>query len=114
MGMVSIKSHARLRLLSALFMFCFVSVPAFAQDDPDPNSPTPVLLRAKNSKRVLAVMADTSARVDPSSAVREAFPPGSRIAFFVSGIRLMEGEGANSFRVHAEDSRGRKYRFPVV
>ena len=112
--MVSYRSRAGSRLLSALFVFCSLAVPVFSQDDPDPNSPSPVLLRVKNSKRVLAVQAETGARINLNAPAQAAFPPNSRIALFVSGIRLMEGEGANAFRVQAEDSRGRKYRFPVI
>lgn len=113
--MVSTRSQMYLRLFSALFLFCVVWSPVNAQtEDPDPNSPTPVLVRAKNSKRVLAVPADSGARVGPNSAARESFPPNSRIAVFVTNVELMEGEGANAFRIHVEDSRGRQYRFPVV
>jgi uncharacterized protein (DUF1800 family) len=111
--MVSIRSRASLRLLGALFLL-FSAVPAISgQDDPDPNSPSPAVLRTRDAKRVLAVPADSTVRLEPEAA-RDAFSPNSRVAMFVSGIRLMEGEGANAFRIHAEDSRGRHYRFPVV
>lgn len=113
-GMVSMKSQTLLRIFTAVFVLCFVSIPSFAQDDPDPNSPAPVLLRAKDSKRAYAVSADDSQRVSLSSVNREAFPPNSRVAIFVKNVDLMDGEGANAFRVYVEDSRGRQYRFPVV
>ncbi len=108
------KSHVLLRLFTAVFVLCLVSILSFAQDDPDPNSPTPVLLRAKDSKRVFAVPADSAQSVNLSMANRESFPPNSRVAIFAKNVVLMEGEGANAFRVYVEDSRGKQYRFPVV
>lgn len=114
--MVSMKSQALLRVFMAFFVFCLVSIPAFAQslDDPDPNSPTPVLMRAPDRKRILTVSADAVAQPEPNAPASDSFPPNSRVAIFVRDIKLMEGEGANAFRVLAEDSRGRTYRFPVV
>ena len=107
------KSHTFLRIFTAVFVLCLGWIPAFAQDDPDPNSPTPVLTRARGSNYVYAVPVDDGQRASLSSANREAFPPNSRIAIFVTSVDLMDGEGANAFRVYAEDSRGHEYRFPV-
>ena len=112
--MVRLSSQALLRLFGALLAFCALSIPVFGQEDPDPNSPTPVLVRASGSKRVLAVPFESASRISPRSDGRDAFEPNSRIAVFVTGIDLMTGEGATAFRVYAEDSRGRNYRFPVV
>src|SRR5688572_23471773 len=113
--MVTPRSRSLLRLFSALFVFCVLSTPLQGQDDPDPNSPTPVLVRASGSKqRIFAVPVDSGARVNLRSEGREAFAPNSRFAIFVTGIELMPGEGENAFRIYAEDSRGRNYRFPVV
>ena len=36
------------------------------------------------------------------------------IIFYIKNISLLEGEGANAFRVYAQDSTGREYRFPVL
>ena len=33
---------------------------------------------------------------------------------YVSNLSLMPGEGANAFRIYAEDARGRVFRFPVI
>ena len=42
--------------LSCLILFiCFSSVQIFAEDDPNPDSPTPVLLSQTNSSQILAV-----------------------------------------------------------
>ncbi len=108
------KSQGLLRIFTAVFVLCFVSVPAFAQDDPDPNSPTPVLLRARGSKRAYAVPADETKRINLASPNREAFPPNSKVVIFVTNVDLMDGEGADAFRVIVEDSKGRQYRFPVT
>jgi len=112
--MVSMKPHIILRIFTAAFAVCLLVIPAFTQDDSDPNSPTPVLLSAKSPKRVLAVAAGKAARIDPSTASREAFSPNSKIALYVTNVNLMDGEGANAFRVYAEDAKGRQYRFPVL
>ncbi len=40
--------------------------------------------------------------------------PNSKIVLFVTNLDLMEGEGANAFRVNVEDIKGRQYRFPVL
>jgi uncharacterized protein (DUF1800 family) len=111
--MLRMKAQRFLRIFTALLVLGFVSIPIAAQDDPDPNSPTPVLMRAPGTKRVLAVSAD-SGRVTPNSPNVESFPPNSRVAVFVQNIELMEGEGANAFRIYAHDARGREYRFPVI
>ncbi|MGD9562633.1 MAG: DUF1800 family protein [Pyrinomonadaceae bacterium] len=111
--MFSIETRHYLRIFTAIFVLCLASFPANAQDDGDPNSPTPVLMRAPGLKRVLAVSAENG-RVRPNDPNIEAFPPNSRVGVFVRDIKLMDGEGANAFRVYAEDARGRTYRFPVV
>ncbi len=108
------KSQILLRIFTAVFVLCLISIPSFAQDDPDPNSPTPILMRARGTQYVHAVSAEDGRRASLTSSSRDAFPANSRIAIFVSNVDLMEGEGANAFRVIVEDSRGRQYRFPVV
>ena len=108
------KSQVLLRLFTAVFVLCLVTIPAFAQEDTDPNSPTPVLVRVKRSMRLYAVQADEGQRVSLSSASVEAFPLNSRIAIFVQNVDLLAEEGASAFRVFIEDSQGRQYRFPVV
>lgn len=87
--------HQRL-ILSILFCgVLLLSSAVFAQPDPDPNSPVPVLLD-----------------VSQTTSVRVA--PGSRVLFYVTNVDLMEGESANAFRVYAEDSNKRLYRFRVL
>lgn len=100
--------------LSALFVVLVSLFPVFAQGDPDPNSPTPVLLSAEGSTRALAVTKNRFGRASLSKVRERAFAPGNRVVLFVTNIDLMDGEGANAFRMYAEDAKGRKYRFPVL
>ena len=80
----------------------------------DPNSPTPILLSQEDSTRALTGSPDAIARKGRSLMSDTAFAPGSKVNIFVTNLDLMEGEGANAFRVYAEDAKGRHYRFPVL
>ncbi len=111
--MLRMKAHRYFRVFTAFLVLFFVSSFAAAQDDPDPNSPSPVLMRVPGAKRVLAVDGN-GIRINPSVPNIESFPPNSRVAIFVQNIATMPGEGASAFRVYGEDARGRSYKFPVV
>ncbi|MGI8812916.1 MAG: DUF1800 domain-containing protein [Pyrinomonadaceae bacterium] len=107
-----------LRRLSGIFLatLMFLSTAAFAQDntDPDPNSPTPVLLSENDSTRALVSAPNQrKGRTAPLAASR-AFALGNKINLFASNIALMDGEGVNAFRINVEDAAGRAYRFPVI
>jgi uncharacterized protein (DUF1800 family) len=91
-----------------------LAIPALAQVDPDPNSPTPVLLSQPDSNRALAVTKNELGRVDLSKVESRAYLPGKRIILFVANITLMEGEGANAFRTSVMNRTGQVYRFPVL
>ena len=105
----------RITLVFGALLFLFSSTHVFGQlDDPDPNSPTPVLLSQDASVRALAAPAGQASRKGLSSLRYSVFEPGSAVELFVRNLRLMDGEGANAFRVYAEDSAGHKFRFPVV
>ena len=99
------------RALLLLFCFCFV---AFGADDPNPDSPTPVLLSETDATRVLAVEAGNWNGNLPKSAQR-AFRVGQKsvVTLFVTNLDLLEGEGANAFRVYLIHRNGRSYQFPV-
>lgn len=109
--MVSIGWRNFLRIV-VISLLAF-PVAAFAQDDPDPNSPTPVLLTEKDSKRAQAVAAGKSASAR-MSRLTSAFKPNSKVILFAANLDLEEDEGANAFRIYAQDSKGRGYRFPVM
>jgi hypothetical protein len=90
------RKHFQQRLiLQILFCGILFTSAAFAQTDPDPNSPTPVL-------------------VDVLQTTPELVGTGSRILLRVTNVDLMDGEGANAFRVYAEDANKRLFRFRVL
>jgi len=104
-----------LPLLGALFVSVWLAFPTFAETDPNPNSPTPILLSAPDSTRALATpQTGKSVRDGLPRAQNNSFELNSRAVLYVTNIDLMKGEGASAFRVYAEDARGRHYRFPVL
>ena len=109
--MMSRKSRLCGQILSAGFLIFLSAFATFAQFDPDPDSPTPVLISGKDSLRALAMSAGREG-VSPRNA--EAFLPNSRVIIYVSNVDLLEGEDSGAFRLYVEDAKGRKYRFPVV
>ena len=84
-----------------------------AQVDPNPNSPTPVLLSSAESRYAMTAPVGSK----PIRTSRESSFPlnlNVRTMLFIKNIQLMKGEGANAFRVYAEDSSRRLFRFPVL
>jgi uncharacterized protein (DUF1800 family) len=114
--MIGRKSCLSVNVLSiglALFLLFF---PVFAQEDPNPDSPTPVLLSEADSTRALTQL-PTTLKARRGSQLRfqaKAFSLNSEIVLYVTNIELLNDEGASAFRLFAEDSKGRKYRFPVL
>jgi len=78
------------------------------------DSPNPVLISESNSTRALSNPPLRNTRNGRGSFTPRGYQPGQEVTVFVSSLSLMQGEGPNSVRVYAEDSRGRIYRFPVV
>ena len=99
---------------SVLLSICAVllSVNSLAQQDPNPNSPAPVLISGKSLDRALVVDALKNPKDLPSSE-KEAFSVGDEVSIFISGPELMPNEKANAFRVYAKDRRNRMYLFKV-
>lgn len=99
----------RLLFVQFLIILCFL-VPAFGQDDPDPNSPSPILISETASDRALAVDAGAFRGRLPLSG-RSAFEPGPDRSFilFLRPLPLLPGEGANAFRVYLKQSNGRTF-----
>jgi uncharacterized protein (DUF1800 family) len=112
--MLSRKLRFLLQVLSACLVVFLLVLPALAEEDADPNSPTPVLLSEPDSTRALATDADNIGRGTLPKPQSSAFALNQKIVLFVTNIDLMEGEGANAFRVYIEDAQGRQYRFPVL
>lgn len=105
-------SRLRFQITSAAFLIFLLAFSAFAEIDPDPNSPTPVLISKSGSTRALVNALESPDR--RSSSKTEAFKYNSEIVLFVTNVELMNGEGANAFRVYVVDANGRKYRFPIL
>ncbi|MDH3492724.1 MAG: DUF1800 domain-containing protein [Acidobacteriota bacterium] len=83
-----------------------------AQIDPNPNSPTPVLLAGPGHR---ALVSDSSkARFGLPAPIQKAYAPESEPYIFINNIQLLEDEKENGFRVYATDAKNRMYRFPVT
>ena len=111
--MFRLMSHTILRAVGASVLVFLSLGTVLAQTDPDPNSPTPVLLSEPGSIRALTKSFETRKR-GALSRSSNVFRLGGKLELFVTNIALMDGEGANAFRVYAEDAKGRAYRFPVL
>lgn len=109
--MFGFRSHSVLRIISASFLL-LLPVAVLAQDDPDPNSPTPVLISQADSTRALTN--STAKRTRSTRTVRsDAFAPGSRVEIYFTNVDLMDGEDATAFRLYVRDAKGHDYRFPI-
>ncbi len=110
--------NKKLRFMNYFLSVCFIvsaavlSVAAL-DDDPDPNSPTPVLISAEDSTRALAIQDGAKIGRTLPRAENNSFELYSRVVFFVTNMKLMDGEDANALRFYAEDANGRHYMFPV-
>ena len=87
---------------------------AFAQTEPNPNSPTPILISQPDSTRALAVSTEKifsqrNQKIDPN-----VFNYDTNVTLYVTNLDLNEGEDAGAFRVYIQDQRNRKYKFSVV
>ncbi|HXF42395.1 MAG TPA: DUF1800 domain-containing protein [Pyrinomonadaceae bacterium] len=87
-----------------------------SQFDPDidPNSPEPVFLSIQGQPRAFAYRPVSTRKFGLTLPPQEVFAPGTKAVLFVTNIELLDGEGANAFRVYATDPFGRVYRFPVL
>jgi len=93
--------------LSCLLLFiCLFSFPIFAEDDPNPDSPTPVLLGQSGSSQILAVDGvKWNGRIPRVS--QTLFRPAQNITLFVTNLDLMDNEGANALRVYLYQKSGK-------
>ncbi|HEX8249481.1 MAG TPA: DUF1800 domain-containing protein [Pyrinomonadaceae bacterium] len=101
---------------SPVFLLLFFFCPGiFAADDPNPDSPVPVLLSESDSTRALAVEYGNWNGNLPKTAPARAFRTGEKsvVTLFVTNLDLLEGEGANAFRIYLNHRNGRTYQFPV-
>src|SRR5688500_1756707 len=102
-------------IAAALLIGFLLTIPSAAQNDPDPNSPTPVLLSSADSTRALAIQDNgRQTRGGLPKTGSAVFDLHSRAILYVTNVALMKGEDATAFRVYAVDARQRLYRFPVL
>src|SRR5437868_4720719 len=99
MGMSSLTSHLLLRSISTSVLVLVMFLSVTAQEDQDPNSPEPILLSEKDSTRALAVPIDKPFRSQKGRIASPTFFPNQKVEIYVTNVELMEGEGANAFRV---------------
>jgi hypothetical protein len=112
--MIGRKSCLFLSIGLAVFLLFF---PVLAQEeDPNPDSPTPVLLSEPDSTRALTALpaAKITTRNSQLRLQTRAFALDSLVTLYVTNIELLKDEGATAFRVYVEDAQKRKYRFPVL
>ncbi len=93
-----------------LFSIFLISVQSFAEDDPNPDSPAPVLLSQTGSSQILAVDGSKWDGTLPKSS-QTVFRPGQKnvLTLFVTNLDLMDGEGANALRVYLYQKSGKIY-----
>ena len=110
------KFLKKLQSLTGILFFCLLLIfPVLSQTDPNPNSPTPILLSATDSTRALVVReTGKSLKRRLPKAANNVFDLNSKIVLYVTNVELMGGEAAEAFRVYSEDASGRFYRFPVL
>ena len=101
----SVRRKGYITALSVLLACVVLAGSAFAQNDPDPNSPTPVLLSSADQRRTGALAA---------SGDLGAFDSNARVVLYVTNVQPSKGEGPNSFRVYGEDANRRIYRFRIL
>ncbi len=112
--MISRTSRFWWQFLSASLVVFLLAFPTLAQEDSNPDSPTPILISEKDSTRALATKIGKSFNENLTKNRNKAFYQDSKILLYVTNIDLKNEEGASGLRVYVEDAKGRKYRFPVL
>jgi len=109
------KNSGILMSVQVVFIIACCSIlPLFAQDDPDPNSPAPVILGINSPTKTVAPKTRLSLKSDIYRVEPMAFEPGSNVELLISSVPLMKDEDFTAFRVYAQSSKGRLYRFPAT
>ena len=92
------------------FLVAILALGICAQEDPNPDSPTPSLFSGFDRTRILAVNTRGWDGGVPASG-GSIFRPSrtNSITVFVSNLQLMPGEGANSIRVYLTQRSGKTF-----
>ncbi len=102
---ISLRKSSYFLLLLAVFA-SFIH----AQNDPNPDSPTPILLSDTDKSRVLAIDSERWNGEIPK-ATQKIFKPTRKttLTLFVTNLDLLEGEGANAVRVYLKQKSGKTF-----
>lgn len=100
-----------------LYLFTAIlalAVAAVAQDDPNPDSPTPRLLTDSDPTRILAVNTRGWDGTVPATG-RTTFRPSAStsVTIFVSNLQLLPEEGANAVRLYLTQRSGKTFELQV-
>ena len=93
-----------------LFILALFVTGVWAQDDPNPDSPQPVLLSGADATRVLAINTRGWNGTVPATG-GSVFRPSrtSSITIFLSNLALMSDEGVGSVRVYLTQQSGKTF-----
>ncbi len=114
------KSHLWCQLIATSVLIVLSAFSSYGQaSDPNPDSPTPVLISEPDSTRALSnapgkPMPTTARTGRIRAGDSPTFPLYSKAVLYVTNIDLMDGEDATAFRLNVRDAKGRGYRFPVI
>ena len=90
------------------------SFQVFAEDDPNPDSPTPILLSQSGSTNILAVKTENWNGKLPATGDKFFIPDDKNsITLFLTNVRLLPKEGANAFRVYLYQKSGKTFELPT-
>lgn len=107
-------SRSYMKLACFVLFAIIFAVPIFAEDDPNPDSPTPILLNQTGSSRVLAVDgAVWKGNIPKSSQIIFRPSPKNVVTLFVTNLDLMENEGANALRVYLYQKSGKVFELQI-
>ncbi len=110
------NSKSRLfKFISSVGLLVILSVSSvFADVDPNPNSPSPVLISQPDSIRVLTDAPFERKLRGGMFSSKRGFALDSVINIYAANLDLMKNEGADALRLYVTDANGRMYRFPVL
>ncbi len=112
------KSRLWCQTISMSVLIVLSAISIFGQTiDPNPDSPTPILISETDSARALANSPGKPLTEGPGRTKgnrNQTFQLNTKAVLYVTNLDLMEGEDATAFRLLVKDSKDRDYRFPVI
>jgi uncharacterized protein (DUF1800 family) len=92
------------------------SLPIIAQElDPNPDSPTPIIITENDNIRALANDSKTNKKLFLKKPTSQAFSIGkeNKMVIYVANLDLLQNEGADAFRFFLENGKGKVFYLPV-